>query len=222
MTASAPRHHRYACLAAALAVPLLLLSLYAWRVNVARWEVEVVRFLQDAGGPALRQVSVALAVAGHGWVWVLLIGLLSVGLLIAGGVRLAVLLAVTATFQDVGSVLKLLIERARPSAEAVTVWREISSYSFPSGHTLGATLVFGFLFFALEHTRLPLPARRTAQIACVAWIVLMGAGRVVLGAHWPTDVLGAYLVGALLLLPVVFVLRRPAIASRLDVPLAEA
>ena len=42
------------------------------------------------------------------------------------------------------------------------------------------------------------------------WIVLMGVGRMVLRAHWPTDVLGGYVVGALLLMPIVAALRSTA------------
>ena len=42
--------------------------------------------------------------------------------------------------------------------------------------------------------------RRAAAIVCLALILLTGYGRILVGAHWPSDVLGGYLWGALLLL----------------------
>jgi membrane-associated phospholipid phosphatase len=51
------------------------------------------------------------------------------------------------------------------------------------------------------------PLKRAAQGASLAWMLLMGLGRMELGVHWPTDVIGAYLTGTLLLLPLVAMLR---------------
>ncbi|MGE0543597.1 MAG: phosphatase PAP2 family protein [Dehalococcoidia bacterium] len=201
-------------LAAVVLLSLFLtLGIYAWSVDHAAWEVEVVRWLQDSGAPGLRPVSIGLAVAGTGLPWAVLVGLIGLALLLLHGLRVAALLLVTALLQDVGAVLKLLIGRARPSDGTVEVWNQVTSYSFPSGHTLGATLVFGFLILALEHTGLTPAIKRTLQGVCLLWIVLMGVGRMTLGAHWPTDVLGAYLIGAFLLLPIAALLRRTASAT---------
>jgi len=188
----------------------VMLSVYVRSVDRAGWEVDVVRWLQDSGVPGLRPVSIGLAVAGAGLPWMILVGVIGFMLLLLNGLRVAGLLVVTALLQDVGAVIKLLVGRARPSDGSVEVWRQISSSSFPSGHVLGATLVFGFLILALERTNLPVGVKRMLQAACLSWIVLMGLGRMMLGAHWPTDVLGAYLIGALLLLPVAALLRRTA------------
>jgi undecaprenyl-diphosphatase len=212
MLATTPDARRYVIVAGVLLVTLISLGVYAWHVGQAGWEVSVVRWLQDDGPPGLRSVSTTLAVLGTGLPWAVLIGLLGLGLLAFAGVRLAVLLLATAVLQDVGAAIKVLVERGRPVEGSVEVWRQIGSYSFPSGHTLGATLVFGFLFFALEHCALRTRTRRILQAACVVWILLMGISRMELGAHWPTDVLGAYVLGALLLVPIVAMLRGPKTA----------
>jgi undecaprenyl-diphosphatase len=200
--------HRYVLAAGVLLALLAGLSLYAWQVQRAEWEVDVLQAVQQSRLPGLHELSVTLAIAGHGVPWMALIGSIAVVLLLAGNLRLVLMLVGVAVLQDLGALLKLLIERGRPPAGPVEVWGQLSSYSFPSGHTLGATLVFGFLFFAVEHCSLPVAARRAVQALCAAWIILMGVARMALGAHWPTDVLGAYLTGALLLLPVVYLLRR--------------
>lgn len=87
--------------------------------------------------------------------------------------------------------LKVLIGRARPALwESQWYWGS----SFPSGHTL---VVAAFaMATALTVGRL-LPAARTAALAAaLAWTALVAASRLVLGAHWPTDVLAAACVGA--------------------------
>ena len=208
----ATRHRPYLA-AAVLLMLVAMLGAYAWSVDHATWEVDVVRWLQDSGAPGLRPVSIGLAVAGTGIPWAILVGVIALALMLLNGLRVAALLLLVALLQDVGAVLKLLIGRARPSDGTVEVWHQVTSSSFPSGHTLGATLVFGFLILVLEHSDLALGVKRTLQGACLAWIVLMGVGRMTLGAHWPTDVVGAYLVGALLLLPVAALLRRMSPAT---------
>ena len=210
MTSMLPSSHRYLPITLFLVTAILALGTYAWHVDHATWEVTVLRWLQDSGLPGLRPMSIGLAVAGSGLPWAMLIGAISLALWVLSGLRATALLIVSAILQDIGAVMKVIVERARPSEGSVEVWRQISSYSFPSGHVLGATLVFGFLFFALEHCALHLGVKRVLQALCVAWVLLMGIGRMMLGAHWPTDVIGGYLLGALLLLPIVAFLRRAA------------
>ncbi|MGH2587865.1 MAG: phosphatase PAP2 family protein, partial [Dehalococcoidia bacterium] len=158
----------------------------------------------------LRPVSIGLAIAGGGVPWYALVGVIGLTLFLLNGVRALMLLLLAAILQDVGAALKLLTERTRPTEGVVDVWREAGGYSFPSGHVLGATLVVGLLFIALGHSDLDVRLKRALQGACLTWILLMGVGRMVVGAHWPTDVLGGYIVGVLLLLPIAAMLRPKA------------
>jgi undecaprenyl-diphosphatase len=73
--------------------------------------------------------------------------------------------------------------------------------SFPSGHVLGTTILLGWIAYSAGHVIPQRPVRLAVQAACVFAIGLMGVSRIELGAHWPTDVLGGYLVAGLLLLP---------------------
>ncbi|MHB8646382.1 MAG: phosphatase PAP2 family protein [Thermomicrobiales bacterium] len=122
----------------------------------------------------------------------------------------------------VGAVLlspltKHLVSRVRPTAFFRT---SATGYSFPSGHTLNATC----LAVALGCILWRLPWHRTVKIAWTLALVLyaacVGASRVVLGVHYPTDVLGGFLLGAawgILLMTLIRGLQRWRIAHRSSV-----
>ncbi len=100
-----------------------------------------------------------------------------------------------------GSVvlLKELVERPRPSPFQVDVTEQVGGFSFPSGHVLGAVLLWGLVYFASEQLIADRRIRRWVQWSSLALIVLTGFQRVWVGAHWPSDVLAAYLWGGVIL-----------------------
>jgi undecaprenyl-diphosphatase len=102
--------------------------------------------------------------------------------------------------------IKEIVDRPRPTdaTEGVVELRgSFSSPSFPSGHVMSSTYLYGLLaYLALA---LPLPRPTGAGLAALSCtvLVLSGPANVWLGVHWPSDVLGGYAWGALLLLPAV-------------------
>jgi membrane-associated phospholipid phosphatase len=94
--------------------------------------------------------------------------------------------------------LKLLVHRHRPFVDGPFV--DWSGYSFASGHTIGATLLYGQLLLFL----LPLLNGRYVRNVCVfgaaSLVVLVGFSRIALGAHFLTDVLAAIIFGVLWLM----------------------
>lgn len=107
-----------------------------------------------------------------------------------------------------------LVQRARPPrADWLTA---ADGYAYPSGHTTTATLAWG-LVVALLWPHLTNRRRGCAAIITAAAIALaVGGSRVWLGVHWPTDVLGGWTLGVLLLTlaTTVLSLSRGATASR--------
>ncbi len=109
----------------------------------------------------------------------------------------ALIAAISSTV--IGGIVKDIIQRPRPAANLVHVFRILNSYSFPSGHVLFYVTFFGFLFF-LAFALLKPSLQRTALLVFLgALILLVGMSRIYLGQHWASDVLGAYLLGSLAL-----------------------
>ncbi|MET9912642.1 phosphatase PAP2 family protein [Streptomyces sp. NPDC006476] len=106
---------------------------------------------------------------------------------------LAVTVAVGSLVQQ---SLKAAIDRPRP------VWPDpvdSAHYAaFPSGHAMTATVVCGLLLWLLHRHGTGRTLWRTALTVAVVSVVGVGLTRVWLGVHWPSDVLGGWLLGALL------------------------
>ena len=105
-------------------------------------------------------------------------------------------------------LLKEPIGRARP--EYFITGSEPGSLSFPSGHAVFAMIFGGLLIMLVGELTGSIKIRRTLQIGVGLFILAVGASRVYLGVHWPSDVLGGYLFGVMALLGLVWLRNRLA------------
>jgi undecaprenyl-diphosphatase len=92
-------------------------------------------------------------------------------------------------------LVKQLVHRHRPFVDGPFV--DWSGYSFASGHTIGATLLYGQLLLFI----LPALKARHWRLLCMfsasSLVLLVGFSRIALGAHFLTDVLAAIVFGVL-------------------------
>jgi undecaprenyl-diphosphatase len=96
-------------------------------------------------------------------------------------------------------VLKFVINRPRPTPDLVHILVVVSDRGFPSGHAFFSIVFLGLLaYFAFAHLS-KLGLRMLIVVSLTVLIVLIGASRVYLGVHWPSDVLGGYIIGAVFL-----------------------
>lgn len=90
-------------------------------------------------------------------------------------------------------LLKYIFQRARPSFDEPLL--TLSTYSFPSGHTLGATVFYGVLAAYLVCTVPRWKPRILIMLFACTMVGLVALSRVYLGAHYLSDVLGAIVEG---------------------------
>ena len=98
---------------------------------------------------------------------------------------------------------KLFVKRLRPEGTL-----EGMTNSFPSGTATVSVLVLGFLIFLVGESVAPRRLRIGIQVALGAGIVLLGVFRLLAGEHWPSDVVGGYMGGALGLAAIIWLYRR--------------
>lgn len=147
------------------------------------------------GPPWLEQAALDITALG-GTTVLALLTLATLGFLLMVRKRGA---AILVTFSVVGgallsSLLKSGFDRPRPDLVPHAV--EVSSASFPSGHAMLATVTYLTLAALLVQVQ----ENRRVQLYLLAWgltlSVLVGASRIYLGVHWPTDVLAGWCLGS--------------------------
>ena len=140
--------------------------------------IAAARFFTNIGEPT---VVLVLGFLVAGWLWV------------KGRARFGLgLLLIVLVGRGLTEVQKYWVARARPEVEPHLV--VVKTSSFPSGHAANS-MILG-LALALALTR-PGTVRRIAVGLAILLSLLIGTSRVMLGVHWPSDVIGGWAFGML-------------------------
>lgn len=162
-------------------------------VEGGQQDQHVYRLLYAGGHPAL--MGVARVFTALGEPTVLIVAGLAVALLLwrAGRGRLGLALFLIAmTGRGLSELQKILIARPRPALDPHLV--VVKTSSFPSGHAVSSMVFYTTMAMALTvGTRW----HRLAICAAVLLSLCVGISRVMLGVHWPSDVIGGWAFGLL-------------------------
>ena len=181
-----------------------VMAVLAHRYEHFGWDIGVRNFIQSITVPGFGTLMTWISVLGNGLVPVALVGGFGLAM-IAARFRIegAICILGAAIGSPLNRLLKVLSDRPRPPSEVV-----FNHESFPSGHVVFFIEFFGFLFFLSYVLLRRGKLRRAALIVLGALVSLIGVSRVYLSAHWPSDVVGAYLAGGLWLMLMIEVYRR--------------
>jgi undecaprenyl-diphosphatase len=179
-----------------------LLAVWVAYNPVLAIDVTITHAFQENQSPWLRYTMIAASFIGN-------VPALSLGLIVLAAVlfwmvdlRLEAIMVVvvSATSALLNWLIKLVVARPRPSASLVEIIQATSGQSFPSGHVMSYVAFWGLLFsLGVILFRGKRWWRTALLIISALFVVLVGPSRIYLGDHWATDVLGAYLIGGLLL-----------------------
>lgn len=165
----------------------------AANVTYLPFDVPVERFIQSVSWGPLVQVFTFMD-------WIegtrqQVLGVAGIALVAAVNWRAAPMVVVAALSGAIYSVTAMAIQRPRPSVDLVHVIRHTGSSSYPSGHVAFFSWFLVMLIICLAIGRLPKAIVAAAWVAAALVLVSICVGRVYLGEHWPSDVVGGLALG---------------------------
>jgi undecaprenyl-diphosphatase len=155
---------------------------------------QVAQWLHAHATPFVTTVMLIISALGSGYA----VTVIALGLALLLGwhrawERLLVLVLTVPGGAGLNALLKHAFRRARPLFDDPLL--VLTTYSFPSGHAMAATVLYGLLVvYAVRHLR-QRRARLLVASAAAVLIVLVGFSRLYLGVHYLSDVLGGMAVG---------------------------
>jgi len=184
-------------------------------------DLKVTLAVQAYHGPVFAAVMNAMSWSGF-FPQVAIIDTIAILAIWFAGLRWEAVSALFAVLSSaVGTLIKLIVLRPRPSASLVNVVTQLHSSGFPSGHVLSITAFAGFLAFLCFTLPKPSPVRTALLVFLLTAIALMGPSRIYLGQHWFSDVMGAYMFGSLWLALTIRFYRWGKVRYFVDQPVAQ-
>ena len=180
---------------------LLLIIAFNWiaylvsKNNIAWLDKPVISFFRSIENPILTKIYLWFTFIGD-TPMVITIFLLSMAFLyfvLKHRIQLIFLLIVLVGSTLINNVLKIIYQRERPIEYRLA---DATGFSFPSGHAMASFTLYVALSF-LIWKQIPSKLGRTLVIITTSLMIIMiGTSRIYLGVHYPSDILGGYLVSA--------------------------
>jgi undecaprenyl-diphosphatase len=164
-----------------------------WTSIVGSGELDAMREIAAQRATALTEAARVVTWAGSTFVLVPL-ALIACFALVRAGLRreaLAVAMSLAGAIL-ISDLVKLLVSRPRPTVEHL---QTVSGSSFPSGHATQASAFWFSLVLALRAAGAPRRVTPVAGTLALLIVLAVAASRVILGVHYPSDVVAGTLLG---------------------------
>ena len=182
---------------------VLPLSSVAAGTSVLPGDVAITRFVQGNLPGVFEPMVAAGNLVGSTPAMISIALVVTIGLLTRGHRQPALLVAGAMLAQAANITLKLMLESPRPNSSLVQVSEQASGFGFPSGHTMGTTALALVLLYVATKLLAAGVTRRLVQSTLLFVPLMTGIARIETGAHWPSDVLGAWIWGTLAAIAVI-------------------
>jgi undecaprenyl-diphosphatase len=185
------RRPQWQFVALVVALAAIWLAMLLW--GTGSLDCAIYEALYAGHRPALLAIARCFTALGEPTVLVGACILCALWLWYAGRARLGLsLLLIALIGRALSEAQKYWIARVRPDVEPHLVI--VKTSSFPSGHATSSMIFYLALAIALTaHTRW----NRIAAVGAILLSLLIGTSRVMLGVHWPSDVIGGWAFGML-------------------------
>jgi len=196
-----------------LAISFVTLSVLAKYNPYFPLDLTITRMIQQISFPLFSDFMELVSVSGDvEWGMISVALFMILAFLIKRKYDALFMLVSVAGTSIIGMVMKLVVGRPRPPEELLLNYPGyLKDSSFPSGHVLFYTGLYGFLLFLFYSHVKNTVLRNVLIIICFLLLILIGISRIYLGAHWFSDTLGSYLVGTVWLYIVICLYKKYAI-----------
>jgi len=196
----------------------VVLSVFAAVYDRFPADLWLLRRFQEFDSSAFAEALDRAAEMVNGWEMIAVLAAGAVLLLLTRRWLAALLLLVTPAASLLNAGVKEMVGRPRPGHELVPFTTRTYDSAFPSGHADSAIVIYGLLFYFITVFVSQPALRLLGQAACLWVILFTGMQRVYVGVHWPSDVLGGYYLGGLIIAALIGIHRRLSPAAVTDRP----
>ena len=196
----------------------VVLSVFAAVYDRFPADLWLVRRLQEVDSSAFAEALDRAAEMVNGWEMIAVLAAAAVLLLLTRRWLAALLLLVSPAAGLLNAAVKEIVGRPRPGHELAPFTTRSYDSAFPSGHADSAIVIYGMMFYFITVFVTQPSLRLLGQVACLWVILFTGMQRVYVGAHWPSDVLGGYYLGGLIIAALIGIHRRLSPAAVTDRP----
>lgn len=164
--------------------------------SIAHFDASIIGFVQGLEAPWLTTIMKIFTWIGSGYVVapIALIGFIILYFVLHYRQQALLLVTVVAGSVIFNSLLKHYFKRERPEIHRIL---DANGFSFPSGHSMMAFALYAIIAFIAWRNVQTWISRIVLLLFTAFMILIIGISRVYLGVHYPSDIVGGFLVSAL-------------------------